>query len=117
MVNVNKIKSRAKEKGIKIGFLCEQVGMKDTYLADVARGKNRMTDDRLAKIAEILNVSIAYLTDQTDDPSPVPGEPIPKTELDRMKDMATDLLAKIEDVQHLKMILAALEASAKQQTP
>ena len=117
MVNISKIKDMCKTRGIKQGYLCSQLGVGYTYLNDVANSKNRMTDDRLAKIAEILNVSIAYLTDQTDDPSPVPGEPIPKTELDRMKDMATDLLAKIEDVQHLKMILAALEASAKQQTP
>lgn len=117
MVNINKIKNTCKTKGIKQGFLCTQLGVAKGYFNDVERGKNSMSEERIAKIAEILNVSIAYLTDETDDPSPVPGEPIPKTELDRMKDMATDLLAKIEDVQHLKMILAALEASAKQQTP
>ena len=113
MVNVNKIKSKAKEKGIKIGFLCEQVGMKDTYLADVARGKNRMTDERLAKIAEILGTSTAYLSDETDDPAPMVGEPIPKSDIERMQDMAVDLLKQIEDVQHLKMVLAMLEASQK----
>lgn len=117
MVNIARVRAIAKEKGIKIGYICDQLGMKNSYLADVANGKNSMSDERITKIAEILGTTHAYLTDQTDDPSPVPGEPIPKTELDRMKDMATDLLAKIEDVQHLKMILAALEASAKQQTP
>lgn len=111
MVNVNKIKSRAKEKGIKIGFLCEQVGMKDTYLADVARGKNRMTNDRLSKIAEILGTSVAYLNDETDDPAPVIGEPIPKSDLEKMQDMAIDMLRKLDDMQHLKMVLAMLEAS------
>ncbi len=114
MVNVNKIKSRAKEKGIKIGFLCEQVGMKDTYLADVARGKNRMTDDRLAIIAEILGTTHAYLTDETDDPAPIVGEPIPQSELDRLRDAATDLLKKLDEPD-LKAVFAFLQA--KQQTP
>lgn len=114
MVNVNKIKSRAKEKGIKIGFLCEQVGMKDTYLADVARGKNRMTNDRLSKIAEILGTSVAYLNDETDDPAPVIGEPIPQSELDQLRDAATDLLKKLDEPD-LKAVFAFLQA--KQQTP
>lgn len=117
MVNTTKIRDLCKKKGIKQGYLCEQLGLGRTYFNDIDRGKNTMPDDRIHKIAKMLDTSYAYLTNQTDDPSPVPGEPIPKTELDRMKDMATDLLAKIEDVQHLKMILAALEASAKQQTP
>lgn len=110
MVNVNKIKSRAKEKGIKIGFLCEQVGMKDTYLADVARGKNRMTDDRLAKIAEILGTSVAYLNDETDDPAPVIGEPIPKSDIEKLQDMTIDMVRQFDDLQKLKMIHAAVEA-------
>lgn len=114
MVNVNKIKSRAKEKGIKIGFLCEQVGMKDTYLADVARGKNRMTDDRLAKIAEILGTSVAYLNDETDDPAPVIGEPMTKSNIEMIQDMTIDLLKKLDEPD-LKAVLAFLQA--KQQTP
>ena len=103
----------AKEKGIKIGFLCEQVGMKDTYLADVARGKNRMTDDRLAKIAEILGTSVAYLNDETDDPAPVIGEPIPKSDLEKLQDMTIDMVRQLDDLQKLKMVYAALAASQK----
>lgn len=114
MVNVNKIKSRAKEKGIKIGFLCEQVGMKDTYLADVARGKNRMTDDRLAKIAEILGTSVAYLNDETDDPALIIGEPMTKSEIEMIQDMTIDLLKKLDEPD-LKAVFAFLQA--KQQTP
>lgn len=113
MVNITKIKTLCKERGIKQGFICTQFGVGSSYLNDVSKGKNSMSDERIAKVAEILGTSYGYLTDQTDDPSPVPGEPIPKTELELMKDMATDLLAKIEDVQHLKMIIAALEASQK----
>lgn len=114
MVNIARVRAIAKEKGIKIGYICDQLGMKNSYLADVANGKNSMSDERITKIAEILGTTHSYLTDQTDDPAPVIGEPIPKSEIERMRDMATDLLEKIEDLQQLKVILAALEASAKE---
>ena len=113
MVNISKIKDMCKTRGIKQGYLCSQLGVGYTYLNDVANGKNRMTDDRLAKIAEILNVSIAYLTDQTDDPSPVPGEPIPKSDLEKLQDMTIDMVRQLDDLQKLKMVHAALAALQK----
>ena len=70
MVNTTKIKCLAKEKGIKIGYICEQLGLAHTYLSDVAKGKNTMSDERIHKIARILNTTYEYLTDQTDDPKP-----------------------------------------------
>ncbi len=70
MVNVNKIRALAKEKGVKVGYICNSVGMGDTYLADVARGKNTMSEERVLKIAEILGTSFEYLMDVTDDPKP-----------------------------------------------
>lgn len=111
MVNINKIKDTCKSKGIKQGFLCAQLGVAKGYFNDVERGKNSMSDDRIAKVAEILGVSVAYLTDETDDPSPVSGEPIPKSDVEKMQDMAVDMLRKLDDMQHLKMVLAMLEAS------
>lgn len=113
MVNISKIKDMCKTRGIKQGYLCSQLGVGYTYLNDVANGKNRMTDDRLAKIAEILNVSIAYLTDQTDDPSPVTGEPIPKSDLEKLQDMTIDMVRQLDDLQKLKMVHAALAALQK----
>lgn len=70
MVNTTKIKCLAKEKGIKIGYICEQLGLAHTYLSDVAKGKNTMSDERIHKIAQILNTTYEYLTDQTEDPYP-----------------------------------------------
>lgn len=113
MVNINKIKDTCKTKGIKQGYLCAQLGVAKGYFNDVERGKNSMSEERIAKIAELLNVSIAYLTDQTDDPAPVIGEPIPKSDLEKLQDMTIDLVRQLNDLQKLQMVHAALAASQK----
>ena len=70
MVNVSKIKDLAKSKGVSIAFICSSVGMQKGYLNDIARSDSpKMPEDRLAVIADILNTTVEYLTDQTDDPS------------------------------------------------
>lgn len=114
MVNTTKIRGLCKQKGIKQSFLCEQLGLGRTYFNDVDRGKNTMSDERIHKIAKMLNTSYAYLTDETDDPAPVIGEPIPQSELDQLRDAATDLLKKLDEPD-LKAVFAFLQA--KQQTP
>ena len=78
MVNINKVKRLSKEKGIKQGFLCSQLGMTYAYLNDVAKGKSPMSDDRIKKIADVLGTTYEYLTDQTDDPNPHPNKKTPE---------------------------------------
>lgn len=114
MVNINKIKDMCKTKGIKQGYLCSQLGVAKGYFNDVERGKNTMSNERIAKVAEILGTSVAYLNDETEDPAPVIGEPIPQSELDQLRDAATDLLKKLDEPD-LKAVFAFLQA--KQQTP
>lgn len=114
MVNIPKIKALCKEKGIKQGFICAQFGVGASYFNDVAKGKNTMSNERIAKVAEILGTSVAYLNDETDDPAPVIGEPIPQSELDQLRDAATDLLKKLDEPD-LKAVFAFLQA--KQKTP
>lgn len=70
MVNITKIKELCKQKGIKQGYLCDQLGVAKVYLNDVANGKNTMSEERVFKIAEILSTSFEYLMDMTDDPDP-----------------------------------------------
>ena len=70
MVNTTKLKALAKSKGIKISFLCEQFGLHRSYINNIERGKATMPDERIHKIARILNTTYEYLTDQTDDPKP-----------------------------------------------
>lgn len=71
-MNVNKIKSLAKDQGIKIKFICSQLGLSETYLSNVKNGKDRMTEERLEKIADILHTTPEYLRDETDEPSAAP---------------------------------------------
>lgn len=78
MVNINKIKTLAKSKGITIAYICEQVGMGRGYLNDIARSNNTMPDERINKIAQTLNTTYDYLTDKTDDPSPKPRRITPE---------------------------------------
>lgn len=70
MANINKIKSLAKEQGLKIAFICKQLGLARTYFSDVERGKTKISDARLQVIADILHTSPAYLRDETDDKKP-----------------------------------------------
>lgn len=113
MVNTTKIRDLCKKKGIKQGYLCEQLGLGRTYFNDIDRGKNTMPDDRIHKIAKMLDTSYAYLTNQTDDPSPVPGEPIPKSDLEKLQDMTIDMVRQLDDLQKLKMVHAALASLQK----
>ena len=76
MVNINKIKTLAKNQGITIAFICKQLGNGRGYLNDVANGKNTMPDERIRKTAQILGTTFEYLTDQTDDPKPKNKKPL-----------------------------------------
>ena len=63
---VNRIKKLAKEKGMSQAFLCAQLGLRRGYLGECATGKDRLTNERIAKIADILNTTPAYLRGETD---------------------------------------------------
>ena len=76
MANIDKIKALAKEKGIKIKYICSQLGLSETYLSNVKNGKDRMTDERLAIIAQILGTTTEYLTDKTDKKNIAPDNDI-----------------------------------------
>lgn len=67
MANIDKIKSLAREQGIKIKYLCSQLGLSETYLSNVKNGRDHMTDERLERIARMLNTTVEYLNDETND--------------------------------------------------
>ncbi|MBO5299049.1 MAG: helix-turn-helix domain-containing protein [Clostridia bacterium] len=66
MYNINKIKALAKEKGVKQNYICAQLGLQYSYLNDVEKGKNKLTEERLRIIADILGTTPEYLKDETD---------------------------------------------------
>ena len=65
---IARIKLLAKEKGLKIKFICNKLGLAETYLSNVSNGKDRMTDERLKIIADLLETTPEYLNGETDDP-------------------------------------------------
>lgn len=66
MVNIDKIKKRAKEKGISVAFICERVGKTRTFLNDVRNRGGDISAQNLDIIAEILDVNVEYLRDETE---------------------------------------------------
>ncbi len=72
-VNISKIKELAKEKGISIAFICKKFGMGRSYFNDILKSNGGdIPNDRLSIIIKILDTSLEYLTDQTDDKSAKP---------------------------------------------
>lgn len=77
MVNIDRIKALAKQRGFKLGHLCALMGEDQNYLNKVKLGLRRMDDNRIAFLAEKLGTTFAYLTDVSDDPNPRPENKIP----------------------------------------
>ena len=102
MCNIDKIKTLAREKGVKIKYICSQLGLAETYLSNVKNGKDRMTQERLEQIAEILGTTVAYLTDETDDPAPKEKEPVQV--LDEVEELVLQILRTMTVEEKLDLI-------------
>ena len=105
MCNINKINALIKLKGLKKSYICEQLGLQKTFLANVERGNCGISDERLEKIAAILGTTVDYLTDKTDDPK------IPEEKLER------EIIERIAALPEEKMewLLEALDRLEKEQ--
>ena len=66
-MTIDRIKALTKEKGISLSFICRKLGLARNYLSEVKNGKAKLTDDRLAIIADILNTTPEYLKGETDE--------------------------------------------------
>lgn len=66
-MTIDRIKALTKEKGISLSFICGKLGLARNYLSEVKNGKAKLTDDRLAIIADILNTTPEYLKGETDE--------------------------------------------------
>ncbi len=65
MVEIDRIYFLAKEQGIKIGFLCQQIGVNEAYFRQ-AKAKNVIPENIIEKAANILNTTTDYLHGKTD---------------------------------------------------
>lgn len=109
MVNIDKIKKLAKERGIKVSFLCSQINKAHTFFSDAQRGKTTITLDHIKVISETLGTSPAYLMDETDDPAPIKKEPTIYGELSEDKQALIDLIVSIDDAQTIHAIKLLLD--------
>lgn len=66
MCIINRILDTAKEKGISQAFICQRLGLRRSYLSDVKKGKDRISNERLTVIADILDTTPEYLKGETE---------------------------------------------------
>lgn len=113
LVNIDKIKSLCKEKGMSVAFLCRNLGLQRSYLNDVKLGASPMTPDRLEKIAEILDVNVEYLNDETEERKTYKTEKSPSTEeLSPKKKQVMELLDSMSDDQ-MDLFIAIMKETIK----
>lgn len=63
---ITRILELAKSKGISLTFICNKLGRANNYLLEIKKGKNRLTDDNVSIIADILDTTPEYLKGETD---------------------------------------------------
>ena len=74
MAIIDTVLQLAKEKGISQAFICNKLGLSRNYLSEVKKGKTKISDDRIATIAVILNTTPEYLKGETDVKEKPAGE-------------------------------------------
>lgn len=62
-----RLKSRAKEKGRTYKYLCDQLGREKNYLSNCAGGADKLSPENLARVADLLDTTPAYLLGESDE--------------------------------------------------
>lgn len=65
MVDVDRIRTAAEYRGIKLGKICQLLGEQSNYLGKVQRGLRKMDDAQVRMIADYLHVNYGFLTGET----------------------------------------------------
>ncbi|MEG2000573.1 MAG: helix-turn-helix transcriptional regulator [Evtepia sp.] len=66
MFNYEKLNALINEKGIKKTALAEKIGKNQSIFTDWKKGKSEPKEEYIEIIASLLDTTVAYLTDQTD---------------------------------------------------
>ena len=80
-----------KEKGISATFLCAQVGKNRFFIKDCRNGKGHVSDDAVAKWADILDTTPEYLKGETDEKEKPPIYDQKQADLNRMVEKVSNL--------------------------
>lgn len=67
--NVDRIKKLAKQQGLTMKYFCDCFGKHRSYLTSIRNGNGHLDENEIQFIADKLNTTVEYLTDQTDDPA------------------------------------------------
>ncbi|GFN21930.1 helix-turn-helix domain-containing protein [Thermanaeromonas sp. C210] len=71
MDNAGRLREIRESKGLSGTKVAELLGISPQYYYELEKGKKRLNDELLMKLAELYNVSTDYLLGRTDDPRPV----------------------------------------------
>ena len=74
MIIYERIDQLRKKKGVKWGYLNEQISGYRGKLTEVKNGKTTLTDIEINKLAKALGTTPDYLLGATDDPTPAGGQ-------------------------------------------
>lgn len=107
MCNIDKIKTLIKLKGLKVGSVCEQVGVGRTFLTDVEKGKCGISAERLQKFAKILGTTVEYLCDEEEAEA---KEKAPVDETEELRQELLRLARATDDTKKLEAIVALMKA-------
>lgn len=97
---ITRILELAKSKGISQTFICNKLGHANNYLLEIKKGKNRLTDDNISIIADILNTTPEYLKGETD----IKEKPADLVVSGKDKELL-DLIEKLTEEQRQMLIL------------
>lgn len=77
MFNITKLEQLIADKGWSNAYFCQQMQRNRGWITDMKRGIGLPDFDTIVDMAFLLDTSVEYLTDQTDDkrPATFSGEP------------------------------------------
>ena len=66
IMKIDRIRSRAKEMGLSLSFICSKLGLAKVYFNDVEKNGRDIPPSRLEAIAQLLQTNSDYLTGKSD---------------------------------------------------
>ena len=107
-LNFEKLKALAEENGVKMKYFCDQFGKQKSFMTDIKNKKNYLTEDQLIFIANHLNTTTEYLTDQTDQKE----KPVDQMTDEQLDNALINLLSGLtaDDIKKVEAFIAGLKA-------
>ena len=107
-VNTDRIKELAKLQGKSLKYLCDKLKKRGSFISEVKHGKDRIDNHELQIIADELNTTVEYLTDQTDQKE----KPVDQMTDEQLDNALIHLLSGLtaDDIKKVEAFIAGLKA-------